>query len=119
MRTIPEWIATHDDQAIPPRVKLRVFEKFKGICPACTRKLRPGHWDCDHIIALANGGQHREYNLRPLCRVPCHSNKTASDRKTKAYTDKRRKSAAGIKKLRRSIPGRRFNGEPIPSRWIV
>lgn len=116
MRTVPEWVATSDDQAIPPRVRLRVFGK--GICKKCTRRLLVGHWDCDHIVALANGGQHRETNLQPLCIDPCHSDKTKADRKMKARADKQRKSNVGIKKRHKTIPGRRFNGDPIFPRWV-
>ncbi len=118
MRAVPEWVATHDDQAIPPRVRLRVFMRFKGRCPKCTRALVPGKWDCDHIKALANGGEHRETNLQPLCVSPCHTAKTKDDRLAKAKSDRRQMNAAGIKKRRRTIPGRRFNGEPRPARWV-
>ncbi len=118
MRSAPEWIATHDDQAIPDRVRLRVFVRFNGKCPKCTRQLRAGQWACDHIKALANGGEHRESNLQPLCNSPCHSDKTKADRRLKARADKRRKRNAGIQKRRRTIPGRRFNGDPIPARWV-
>lgn len=116
MRAVPEWIATSDDQAIPPRVRLRIFGS--GICKKCTRRLMAGQWDCDHIVALANGGQHRESNLQPLCIDPCHSDKTKADRKMKARSDKGQKKQAGIKSRRRTIPGRRFNGDPIPSRFV-
>lgn len=118
MREVPEWIGATDDAVIPPRVRLRVFTKHNGICPKCTRPLRPKHWDCDHIVALANDGQHRESNLQPLCDSPCHSNKTKDDRRMQALTNKRRKTNAGIKSRRRSIPGRKFDGTPIPARWI-
>lgn len=98
VRTVTEWIATHDDQAIPPRVKVRVFIKYNGRCPKCTRYLPPGKWACDHIVALINGGQHRERNLQPLCNSPCHSQKTKQDVAEKSRTARIRKRSAGIKK---------------------
>lgn len=113
MRSVEEWKGKTDDSPIPERVKLRVFERFGGICPMCTRKLQPGKWDCDHIRALVNGGQHREYNLRPLCKVPCHANKTRADVAEKARSHKRRKSNAGIKKPRTIRAWRKFNGELV------
>lgn len=117
MRQVDEWIGATDDSKIPDRVQLRVFQNFNGICPKCTRKLIPGKWDCDHIIALALGGEHREKNLRPLCRVPCHSDKTREDAALRKRFNAGQKKRAGVKKRRRTIPGRRFNGDPIPARW--
>lgn len=117
-RSVPEWRGKSDDEKIPARVKLRVFQKFNGICPKCTRKLEPGKWDCDHIIALALGGEHREFNLRPLCHSPCHQDKTRDDAALRKRFNAGQKKRAGIKKRRRTIPGRRFNGDPIPSRWV-
>jgi 5-methylcytosine-specific restriction enzyme A len=113
VRTIPEWVAAHDDQPVPRRVLLRVYLKYDGKCPACQRMLRAGHWDCDHIIALENGGEHRENNLQPLCKSPCHSKKSAADRVMKARADKRQKHNSGIKKERSIRAWRKFDGTPV------
>jgi hypothetical protein len=51
-RAVPEWIGKNDDTAIPDRVKVRVFKKYEGYCPKCSRELQPGKWECDHIIPL-------------------------------------------------------------------
>ena len=118
-RDIAEWVGKTPDAAIPPRVQLRVFERFKGICPMCTRELVLGQWDCDHIRALVNGGEHREYNLRPLCRVPCHSQKTKDDVAIKSRSAGIRKREAGIKKpskfacSRNSKWKRKISGEVV------
>lgn len=119
MRSVPEWIGKHDDEQIPPRVRLRVFERFHGICPKCTRKLMPGHWTCDHIIALANRGKHRESNLQPLCNDPCNARKNKDDVAEKSKTYQRRSRHVGVGRLRKTIPGKRFDGSPIPSKWVV
>lgn len=113
MRAVPEWIGQHDDQAIPGRVRLRVFVRFKGKCPKCTRPLQPGKWACDHIKALANGGEHRETNLQPLCVAPCHSNKTKADRAMKKRADKISKRNAGLRKDRTIRAWRKFDGTPV------
>lgn len=118
MRTAAEWIGNNDDSPVPPRVQLRIFEKHNGRCPKCTRKLVPGKWACDHIVALVNGGENRENNLQPLCVSPCHSDKTRNDVAEKSRGYKRRASNAGVRKKRRTIPGRRFNGDPIPAKWV-
>jgi 5-methylcytosine-specific restriction protein A len=50
-RNLPEWIAAHDDQAIPQRVKLRIWTRCGGRCALTGRKLRPGDaYQFDHII---------------------------------------------------------------------
>ena len=118
MRQIPEWIAAHDDQPVPARVELRIYLKHNGTCPKCGRTMKFGKWDCDQIVALSNGGEHRESNLQPLCHTPCHSDKTKADRKTKARADRIAKREAGIRKPRRTIGGKRFDGTPIFPRWI-
>ena len=97
-RKLPEWIATHDDQAIPLRVQLRIFEAYNKHCAVCTLpivgKLKPAY---DHIRALINGGEHRESNLQLLC-VPCHAAKTKKDVAEKSRMYVKKIKAAGIKK---------------------
>lgn len=112
-RDVPEWIAKHDNEAIPPRVRLRVFQRSDGRCALCTRPLRPDHWECDHIISLINGGQHREKNLQALCDEPCHSNKTKRDVAEKSHVYKRAASNVGIKKPRSIRAWRKFDGTPV------
>lgn len=112
-RATEEWVASHDDQAIPPRVKVRVFEKSGGRCADCTLsivgKLRPAY---DHIQALINGGRHAESNLQLLC-VPCHAVKTKADVAEKSVTAGKRRNAIGLKKPRTMTRWRRFNGEIV------
>lgn len=113
MRAVEEWHGTHDDQAIPPRVQLRIYERYNGQCPKCSRKLYPRKWACDHIVALINGGAHRESNLQPLCVSPCHSDKTRADMQIKSKGYKRRLRKAGIRKPRTIRAWRKFNGERV------
>lgn len=105
-RELPEWIGSSDDQAIPARVKIRIFDRHGGNCCACTLpirgKLRPAY---DHIQALINGGEHRESNLQLLC-VPCHAVKTKADVAEKSVTARKRTKHLGIKKPSR-FPGSR------------
>ncbi len=106
-RSTAEWIAKHDDEAIPPRVKLRIFQKFNKRCAACTLpiigKLRPEY---DHIRALVNGGAHREGNIQLLCSA-CHKVKTKADVAEKSDTRRKQLKAAGIRKPSR-MKGRGF-----------
>lgn len=106
-RELPEWIGTTDDTPIPPRVRLRVWERAGGRCQGpCSRKLAPGDgWSCDHVVALINGGQNRESNLAVKCDW-CHKEKTASDVEQKSATYERALRHAGIK--------RKPKGRPFP-----
>lgn len=98
MRTVPEWIGATDDTPVPPRVKLRVFERMGGVCHISKRKIMAGEeWDCDHVVALINGGENRESNMAPALKQP-HRQKTADDVKLKAKTDRIRKRNLGIRK---------------------
>jgi 5-methylcytosine-specific restriction enzyme A len=106
-RSTDEWIGATDDAAIPPRVRLRVFERYGGICQETGRKITPAdQWDCDHEIALANGGQHRESNLRPVLRE-AHRSKTKQDVALKAKIDRVRKKHLGVKTKKAKLPGSR------------
>lgn len=118
-RAVEEWIGKTDDSPIPPRVKLRVFQAHGGICHIAKRKIMPGEpWDAEHVKAIINGGENRESNLAPALRDK-HPIKTAADMAEKARTYRKRKSNLGIKGRHRTIPGRRFNGDPIPARWVT
>jgi len=116
MRSVPEWIARNDDAAIPDRVKERIAAKAKDACVSCKRpiggKLKP---QFDHVIPLILGGQHRENNIQLLCNE-CHGEKTKLDVRLKAKVIRIRKKHLGISKPKRTIPGRKFDGTPIPSR---
>lgn len=96
-RAVKEWIGKTPDTAVPSRVKIRVFEKFHHRCPGCTREIITGMWwECDHVIALINGGENRETNLQPLCEQ-CHPEKTKADVAEKSKTYKTKRSHYGKK----------------------
>ena len=97
-RSVPEWEGKTDDTPVPDRVKLRVFEKYKGVCHWSRTKILPGmDWDVDHIIALANGGKNVESNLAPILRGKPHKEKTRQDMAIKKKLSRTRKKHLGIK----------------------
>lgn len=96
-RSVPEWVGAHDDTKVPPRVRLRIFEREDGRCWISGRKITPGDlWDLDHKIALINGGEHRESNLFPALRDK-HREKTREDVAEKAVSARKRQKHIGIR----------------------
>ena len=108
-RALPEWIGSSPDAAIPPRVRLRVFEAHGGKCYLSGRKIMAGEeWDVDHVIAICNGGENRESNLAPALKAK-HREKTRADVGEKSKVDRIRKKHLGIyPKAKRRIQSRGF-----------
>lgn len=113
-RTLPEWIASSPDAAVPPRVRVRVFDRYGGRCQCgCYRLIRPGEaWDCEDTIALINGGERREDNLKPWL-AEHHPEKTARDVAEKSRVYRKRARHLGIKKPRSITAWRKFNGDIV------
>ncbi len=118
MRSVPEWIGKDDDAKAPPRVKLRVFQRFGGTCQICFTKIVSGP-EFDHRIALVNGGANSESNLVPL-HPRCHDHKSRADVATKSADRKTQLHHYGIKQSRNPMPGSRrskfkkkMNGEVV------
>lgn len=53
-----------------------VLKKHKGICHVCGRS---GATEVDHVVPKSSGGSDEPFNLRPICKVPCHKNKTQAE----------------------------------------
>lgn len=119
-RALPEWIGKTPDSAVPPRVRVRIFDKYEGRCQCgCNRKIMAGEkWEAEDKIALINGGERRETNIRPFL-VGHQAAKTRDDVAEKSRVYRKRMKSLGIRKPRRTIPGRRFDGTPIPARWVT
>lgn len=110
MRTPDEWIGKTDDAKVPDSVKVRVFERYGGVCYLSGIKIESGmDWELEHIQALCNGGEHRESNMAPALVAP-HKDKTRADRRLKAKNDRVRKKHLGLKKPRKITRWRRFDG---------
>lgn len=109
-RAVDEWIGATPDAPVPPRVRLRIFERTGGRCHLSGRKIMAGDpWDLDHIVALCNGGEHRESNLAPALRDK-HREKTAADVAERAKVDRVRKKHLGLHKAKLPMPGSRASG---------
>lgn len=117
-RSVEEWRGKSPDSPIPPRVKLRVWERCGGKCALSGRKLAVGEpHDFDHIIALCNGGQNRESNLQLVSRAK-HREKTAADVATKSKTYRQRGKHLGVIKPKGSLSHptlkRTLSGQVVP-----
>jgi 5-methylcytosine-specific restriction protein A len=112
-RSVEKWVGSSPDAKIPPRVRARVFEAHGGICHISGRRIRAGEaWECDHVIALCNGGSHAESNLAPALSEP-HRIKTKADVREKAKVARLKKRHLGIKKPRSIRAWRRFSGTAV------
>ena len=97
-RAVKEWIGATPDAKVPPRVRLRIFEREGGICHISKRKIMPGErWDLDHVPALINGGQNRESMLFPALKDK-HKAKTKEDVAEKAAVAAKAKAHLSIKR---------------------
>lgn len=108
-RSVPEWVGSTPDAAIPTRVKLRVWERCEGRCAITGAKLRPGDaYDFDHEKPLHLGGEHRESNLRVVSRQ-AHREKSAEEVSAKAKADRIRAKHLGVfPKSKRPLKSRGF-----------
>lgn len=119
-RSVAEWIGASDDSVPPPRVRLRVWDRFKGLCHSCTRKILLGErWTLEHIVAIINGGENRENNLGLTC-SNCLPGKNAADVAEKSARAETRKAHILPKKLSTWGAGRgskwkkKLNGQTVP-----
>lgn len=117
-RSIDDWVGKTDDTPIPPRVRIRVFDRAGGRCYICQRKISAGeYWQADHITALVNGGNNSESNLAPTCRNCCYT-KSAEDVAEKSKGADKRKSHILPKQgkmpgSRSTIWKKKFNGQVV------
>lgn len=112
-RAVEEWIGATPDTPIPPRVKLRIWEREGGRCYLTGRKIQPGDaYDFEHVRSIRNGGENRESNIRLALRDK-HQEKTAEERHDGAKADRIRKKHLGLW----PAPARRLQGRGFgPSR---
>jgi 5-methylcytosine-specific restriction protein A len=109
-RSTEEWKGKTDDTPVPPRIRLRIFDRFGGTCHISGRKIRPGEaWNLDHVVSIINGGTNSESNLVPVLVDP-HKAKTREDVAEKSRVARKRKAHLGLKKKRTITRWRRFDG---------
>ncbi len=109
-RSVPEWIGKTPDSMPPPRVKLRILERYERRCYLTGEPLVPGQFDFEHMIAIVNGGENRESNIAPANK-PAHKIKTRADNAIKAKRAKSLKKRYGLVKPKgRPMMGTKASG---------
>jgi 5-methylcytosine-specific restriction protein A len=99
--------------------RTKVFDRDSGRCCLCGLKINTpkDKWILEHVVPLWLSGADDESNMAPA-HYHCAIEKTRKEAPVKAKSDRVRARHLGIKKRRRTIPGRKFDGTPIPSRWV-
>lgn len=111
-RAVKEWIGKTPDTPVPPRVRLRVFDRHNGICHISDRKIQPGDkWEIEHIKPLHAGGENRESNLAPALEEP-HKVKTKAEMALKKKVNRTRAKHVGAVRPRGGIANRGFDKTP-------
>jgi 5-methylcytosine-specific restriction endonuclease McrA len=114
MRETEEWLGKSDSTPVPTRVRIRQYIRDDGRCQCgCSKRIMVGDkWETDHTIAIANGGENRENNLRTLLSAH-HKLKTRADVAEKSVTARVRAKHLGLKKPRTIRSWRKFNGDIV------
>lgn len=103
MRPVKEWIGSSPTAKIPDRVKRRIWLRENGKCYLTGRKINVGDkHQFEHEIALVNGGEHSESNIRLALDAP-HKLKTKSDLAEKAKVARLFNAHHGIKKPKSNL----------------
>jgi 5-methylcytosine-specific restriction endonuclease McrA len=94
------------------KTQTAALKRSDGRCEGCGCLLVPAFTNYDHDKPCGLGGDNSLENCRVLCKT-CHNLKThKSDLPRMRKADRQRKKAFGIRKAKRRIPGRKFNGMP-------
>lgn len=110
-RSVNMWIGATDDTPAPPRVRLRVWERCRGLCHRCGRLIRAGEkWTLEHLVAIILGGRNAEDNMGLTCRN-CLVPKNAEDMAAKSKIARIQKRHLGVKTRKGPpMPGTKASG---------
>jgi 5-methylcytosine-specific restriction protein A len=98
-------------------IKRAAAKRAAGRCECCGLPTDGKPIEFDHDKEDTFGGEPTLENCRVIC-IPCHRSKTAERARVIAKSNRLRDRRMGVRKSRRTIPGRKFNGDPIPSKVV-
>jgi 5-methylcytosine-specific restriction protein A len=114
VRTLNEWRGKTDNHMPPATVRQRILEREKHTCHICEGKIdRPG-WHADHVPPLKDGGENREYKIKPA-HDKCHRKLTAQQAIDRAPIERQKLKASGAVKPSSSL-ARKAPKQPKESR---
>lgn len=116
-RSVAAWEGKTPDTAIPPRVRLRVWDREEGKCHRCAREIPASDaWIIEHRHAIILGGANAEPNLCLTCSW-CKPLKDAEDVAAKSKTAAVRAKHLGISQPG-TLPGARIKYSRARGVWI-
>lgn len=114
-------VGTTPRKPLSPSQRLAMFERHKGICCICDRKIQAGEkWIDEHVIPLGLGGTNDPENRAPA-HTDCAAEKTSRDIKAIAKAKRVKQRHLGIRKpstFRKPAPGTRYEPSPYGLRPV-
>ncbi len=107
---------------LSPRQRLAVWERGRGVCVLCGRRIDGvrERWVVEHIRALELGGDDTPENMGPAHEA-CALDKTRGDRRQAAQAKRRKTRHLGAERPKRALPcgrksrwKRKITGEIVP-----
>lgn len=120
----PSDVGTTQRSRLSPRVRLAIWERARGICVLCERRIDGvrERWIIEHIRALELGGADDPDNMGPA-HASCAAAKTSDDHHRAAKAKRQKIQHLGAAKIKRPLPcGRqsrwkkRIDGTIVPRR---
>jgi hypothetical protein len=87
-------------------------------CEKCGNMLRAGGIIYEHVQPDGLGGPPTLENCKVYCSVCADKKTVEEDNPRMAKADRVLKKSYGLRRRRRTIGGRKFDGTPIPPRWV-
>jgi len=109
MRKVKEWASDNPDAMPPPSVMLRLLRKQGERCAHCTRPLKPGNIQREHVKPIWEGGRNRESNIELWCINPCALDKNGEENTRRADADRAAAKHWGFK-----APSKKKRSRPVP-----
>jgi 5-methylcytosine-specific restriction endonuclease McrA len=101
----PSDLGTTQRARLPPRLRLAIWERAKGICVLCDRRIDGvrERWVIEHIRALELGGRDEPDNMGPA-HATCAQAKTRDDHHRAAKAKRQKIRHLGAGKVKRPLP---------------